>query len=98
MMEETLYVVGFFRFRDGGKRGFQRMDLHGIFKTEQEAREQMSFCDEAGWYEGALIEEREYGYQMGFIGKRIWMIQQEGGGMKEIAEPTYFKNVTGLVG
>lgn len=100
MTEETLFLVGFFRFHEeGSKYGFERMHLHGIFKTEEEARKEMSFCDEAGWYEGALIEEREYGHQLNFfVGKRIWLLQENDGSMKEMEEPSYFNHVVNLIG
>lgn len=96
---KTVFLVGFFRFHDlGPEYGFERMDLHGIFETELEAREKMSFCDEAGWYEGALIEERAMGPQFGQgIKYRVWMIHQPGGEMKEIPEPSGFKHCICLI-
>jgi hypothetical protein len=99
MNKDTVFLVGFFKFDEKGPEyGFKRMDLWGIFKSEKEAREDMSFCDEAGWYEGALIEERAFGVQFGQgIKHRIWLIQQPGGEMKEITEPDGYKNCICLI-
>lgn len=96
-MEETLFLVGFFKLEEKPEFGFKRLDLHGIFKTEKEALEDMSFCDEAGWYEGVLIEERRYGHQF-FKGKRIWLRQLENGNMSEFSEPEWFRDVINLIG
>jgi hypothetical protein len=111
MKEKTLFLVGFFKFaKKGPEHGFERMHLHGIFETEQEAREQMSFCDEAGWYEGALIEERPLGHQhcVRKRHKRVWLLQEpeevshQSGQcnqvMREIPEPEYYKGIVNLIG
>jgi hypothetical protein len=97
-MSSTIFLVGFFKFNKLNY-GFERIHLAGIFKTEQEAREQMSFCDEAGFYEGALIEERRFGNQeFSHTKNRVWLIQQKDGSIKEIDESNEFKHIINLIG
>lgn len=96
---ESLFLVAFFKFDEKGPEyGFKRMQLEYIWKTEEEARNGIGFCDEAGWFEGALIEERVYGWDHFKRGKRIWLIQQPDGEMKEIPEPPGYQNCVGLIG
>jgi len=96
---ETIFLTAFFKFDKRGSRwGFDRMHLQHIWKTEEEARENISFCDEAGWYEGVLIEEREFGWRsFRPSGKRIWLLQQEDVSLKEISEPMYLSNIVGII-
>jgi len=94
---EKIYLTAFFKFAKRGREfGFERMHLQHLWKTEQEARNHLSFCDEAGWYEGALIEERVFGWDL-FKGKRVWFLQESDGSMKEIEEPEFYKNVVNIV-
>ncbi len=100
---ESVFLVGFFRFdANGPAYGFKRMHLQGIFKTMEDALEKMSFCDEAGWYEGALIEERHFGNQFCHPvapPNRKWLLQQrETGEMRETSESPAFSNVLNLIG
>lgn len=96
---ETIFLVGFFRFSaNGSEYGFKRMDLHGIFKTREDAINKMSFCDEAGYYEGVLIEERAFGTQHFRHGIRVWLLQDQNGLMQEIDEPKCYKNIVNLIG
>ena len=99
-IKETIWLTAFFKFNESGcEYGFERINLQYISKTESDARNMISFCDEAGWYEGVLIEERTFDYEdMFFRGKRIWMIQDGNGDLNEIEEPTSFKNVIHLIG
>ena len=94
---ETIFLVAFFRFQDDYNYGFKRIHLQCIFKTEEEARKRLSFCDEAGYYEGVLIEERRLGHEF-FKGKRVWLMQQPDNSMLEIPEPSIFKHVINLIG
>jgi hypothetical protein len=99
MNEQSVFLLAFFKFYGDPENGFKRIDLQGIFRTEKEAREQMSFCDEAGWYEGALIEERYFGHLNAPKNKyRIWLVQEKDGSMKEIKEPKWAKNIVNLIG
>lgn len=97
--QETLFLVAFFKFTDEKRDNFKRIHLHGLYKTEEEARK-ISFCDEAGWYEGILIEERGYGQDSVILkrGKRIWILQKEGGELYEIEEPKSWNCIVGLIG
>jgi hypothetical protein len=97
---ETIFLTAFFRFHDKGPEyGFKRLELQHIWKTEEDARSHLSFCDEAGWYTGALLEERSFGWRGDYRKmKRIWLIQQEDGTMKEIEEPKGYKNCINLIG
>jgi len=99
-MNETIWLVAFYLFKYYSRPGFERIDLHWIFKTEEPARRacEKSFCDEAGWYEGALIEERPFGYRLSKNLKRIWYRQDDHGVMEEIEEPKNYKNVSNLIG
>lgn len=100
-MTETIFLVAFFKFDDRGPEyGFERIDLQHIWKTEKEAREGLSFCDEAGWYEGALIEEVPFGWERPLRSQRnrIWLIQQKDGEMKEVPEHKWYKDITRLIG
>jgi hypothetical protein len=99
-MKETLFLVAFFKFDNKGSAyGFERIHLQYIFKTEAAARDGISFCDEAGWYEGVLIEERAFGWEDSlFRGKRVWLIQEKDGSMKEFDEPKDYKCVIHLIG
>ena len=77
-MNETVFLVAFFKFDNRGPEwGFKRIDLEVIFKTEQEALRNISFCDEAGWYEGALIEERMLGYHDMVFQRQTDMVNPE---------------------
>ena len=99
MNRETIFLVAFFKFSSRGPEyGTERMDLQHIYKTEEDARNHLFFCDEAGWYEGALIEERAVGINDWFRGKRIWLIQLEDGSMKEAREHPWYNNVVNLIG
>jgi hypothetical protein len=95
---KRVFLVAFFKFdRRVSEYGFERIYLQNIFETKKEAIENMSFCDEAGWYEGAVIEERELGTNM-FKGKRVWLLQQPDGEMKQIEEPKWFNNTINIIG
>ena|ERR1035437_7231482 len=98
-MKESIFLVAFFKFKsEGPEYGFERINLQYIYKTEMAARK-ISFCDEAGWYEGALIEERqlaEYGYF--FKGKRVWFMQGDDGLLSDIKEPDYYQHTINLIG
>jgi hypothetical protein len=97
--KDTVFLVAFFKFHEDPRFGFERIHLQGVFKTEKEAREEFSFCDEAGWYEGVLIEELQWGCDFTkYPYNRIWFVQQEDGSLKEIPELEYFKNVVNLIG
>ena len=95
--KESVYLVAFFKFKENAEYGFTRMHLQHIFKTKEEAIAKMSFCDEAGWYEGVLIEERSLGDSW-CKGQRIWFLQQEGGSLKEIPEPEFWNDVFNIIG
>lgn len=100
MDNEYLYLVAFFKFSENPEHGFKRIDLQGIFKTEEDAMEKMTFCDEAGWYEGVLIERRKWGNQNVSLATkyRFWFIEDDKGEMIEIEEPSTFKNCINLIG
>lgn len=96
---ETVWLTAFFKFAKKGREyGFERLHLQHIWKTEEDARAHISFCDEAGWYEGVLIEERALGWNHFHTGKRIFMLQDELGNLDEFNEPEWFKNVVNLIG
>lgn len=96
---KTIFLVAFFKFDGRGPEyGTKRLHLDSIWNTEEEARK-FSFCDEAGWYEGVLIEERTFGYKdMFFRGKRVWLLMDETGKLNEIIQPSWFDNVLNLIG
>jgi hypothetical protein len=99
-MNETIWLVACYKFKDDRAYGFERIHLHWIFKTEELARRacEKCFCDEAGWYEGTLIEERSFGYGSSRNLKRIWYRQEDHGVMEEIEEPKGYKNICNLIG
>lgn len=80
----------------------KRIDLRTIHSTFELALESAkdNFCDEAGWYDGFLIEEREedtiffkgkrvfYIYDKSVSGKYVW---------KEIPEPDWAKDCINLI-
>lgn len=98
--EKTVFLTAFFKFdKRGPEYGFERIQLEHINSTLQLAKDHMSFCDEAGWFEGALIEERELDdHQLNCPRNRIWLIQQSDGEMKEIEEPKVWHDCLGLIG
>ena len=92
----SVFLVAWFSF--GEANLFERLVLQHIFSSEEEALGKLSFCDEAGYYEGVLIEERAIGvtYQRG---KRLWLLQNKSNGMlNHINEPERFKSITYLIG
>jgi len=95
---KSVFLVGFFKFDKRGQNyGFERMHLQTIWKTAEEAREKMSFCDEAGWYEGAVIEERQFGHEWPKSKNRIWLMMQEDGSMKQVDEPEGYGSIAFIV-
>jgi len=99
MNKDTVFLVAFFKFQENPEYGFKRLDLQHIFKSEYDARNDISFCDEAGWYEGVLIEERALGRRNWcFRGKRVWMLQNEKGELDEFQEPEWYNHVINIIG
>lgn len=95
-----IFLVAFFRFDDrGAEYCFERCHLQTFYITLRDAKKSIDyFCDEAGWYEGVLIEEREEGTPH-FHGRRWFyiMIPNTNGEMREIPEPESFKNICNLI-
>jgi len=56
-----IYLVSYFKFSKDPKKIFERIDFQTWHSTLELAREESkrNFDDEAGWYEGILIEERK---------------------------------------
>lgn len=97
---ETVFLTAFFRFDPrGSEYGFERISLQHIWKTEKDARDHISFCDEAGWYEGVLIEKHAIGWEYLYRHerKRVWLIQ-EGSELKEIEQPKFYNDCVSLIG
>lgn len=77
-------------------KDIERMDPQTFYATLDQAKKSISnFCDEAGWYEGMLIEEKEEGNPL-FRGKRVWYIQKNGK-LEETPEPDYYKQVVNMI-
>lgn len=94
---KSVWLTAFFKWDPRGPEyGFERLHLQHIWPSRAEALSHISFCDEAGWYEGVLIEERPMGWTLD-RGERVWFIQ-EGAELKTISEPAWFKCIVNLVG
>lgn len=102
-MDRSIYFVGFFRFDARGPEWgfFKRIDLHAIHETLGDISDlekaNFYFDDEAGWYEGVLVEERFFGHQNHRKGYRRWYLQMGDRTLKEIVEPTQFSNIVNLI-
>ena len=96
----SIFLVAYFKYdKRGPEHGFDRMHLQTFWSKLEDAKEfsQRYFCDEAGWYEGILIEERKEG-QDTFKGIRIFMLRNQDITFYEVPEPEYTKNCINLIG
>ena len=98
---KRIYLIVDFKFmrRHGFEFLFKRVDLRTFHTDHDEAgRIAMSgFCDEAGWYDGVFIEEKEEG-NIFFHGKRdFWVLDHETGKLKAIPEPEILRDILNLV-
>ena len=92
-----IYLVAYFKF-SSNNGFFERIDLHTWHSTLEEAREKskLNFDDEAGWYDGILIEERKentFSYQ----GLREFYILNDKNEFELIPIPDVFKNFYNLI-
>ena len=93
-----IYMIAFFKYDDRGPEyGFERVHLQTFYTSLKVAKASIgpSFCDEAGWYEGAFIEEKVEGNHF-HRSKRVFYIQKENG-LEEVPEPEYFHDIMNLI-
>lgn len=94
-----IYAVAFFKYADlGPEYGFKRIHLQTFYTSLEEAKAKVgpNFCDEAGWYGGALIEEKVAGNPY-HRAPRTFYEQGEDGLLKEVPEPDWYKNIVNLI-
>ena len=99
-MKQRVYLVAYFKFDDrGAEYGFKRLHLQTVHIDWLEATTAATtyFCDEGGWYEGSLIEEREVDTNM-FHGRRVfYRWNSDTNQMEEMPSPEFFKDVVNLI-
>lgn len=93
-----IYMIAYVKLHEDSGYGFKRIHFQTFFRNEKEAIDKAKkyFCDEAGFYEGILIEEKEEGNPF-YHGKRHYFYWDQNRKMKKIKEPDYFKNVGNLI-
>lgn len=94
-----IYLVAFFKFHSKDPHfGFERIHLQTFYSTLEKAKKgcQVCFCDEAGFYEGAVIEERIEG-GLYFRGIRVWYGQNKDGKLEEFPQPQTYDHILNLI-
>lgn len=94
-----IFMVAWFKYAHAGAEyGFERIHLQTFYTKLKDAEESISnFDNEAGWYEGVLIEEKEEGNPF-FRGKRIFYLQDKSTGeLNIVPESEKLKCVINLI-
>jgi hypothetical protein len=95
-----VFFVAFFKFNEGNPDlGIKRMDFQTFFYNLEDAISfsNSNFSDEAGYYQGVLIEEKQE-CDICFKGKRFWYIEDlESGSIVEMKEPDCYSNMINLI-
>jgi hypothetical protein len=96
----NVFFVAFFKFNKGNPNlGAERMHFQTFFCNEDDAISfsKSAFSDEAGYYQGVLIEEKQE-CNICFKGKRFWYIEDPASGsLVEMKEPARYSNMINLI-
>ena len=90
----NIFLVAFVKYSD--TELFKRCNLQTFATSLEKAKEhKKNFCDEAGWYDGMLIEKMEEDNWL--RGTRVFFKLNENNELQEIEEPPMFNNVVNLI-